>query len=376
MATVAKNLDPFDVTRRRVRLAIRGRDDAQRERIACSNRLVGDWKFMLGQEPGKPERELSKASLDYLDDLRERCKRLSDVVGAELDLQPEDDSGLIATHAEKALLKVFDNLLQSEKELVASLPPLLEQCSIWPWLKAILGVKEVMAAVIISEFDIRKAKYVSSLWKYAGLDVAKDGRGRSKRKEHLVEREYVNAAGEKVIRLSVTYNPWLKTKLMGVLAPNLLKVGKWELCDAKTWNEAHESLRRIKECFERKVGGHWEVCGQTRWGRADEKDRRKTKRKQVLVSPPDSYARIYCNYRHRMNNHERYGERNDGKQEEGKDGKMHYITSAAHRYQMSLHYMIKMFLRDLYKEWRKLEGLPVYPSYQERKLGHGGDEAA
>jgi hypothetical protein len=38
--------------------------------------------------------------------------------------------------------------------------------------------------------------------------------------------------------------------------------------------------------------------------------------------------------------------------------------------------MIKMFLGDLWCEWRELEGLPTKPTYAEAKLGlvhHGGD---
>ena len=46
-----------------------------------------------------------------------------------------------------------------------------------------------MAGVLISEFDIHRARYPSSMWKYAGLDVARDGRGRSRKAEHLVEVE-------------------------------------------------------------------------------------------------------------------------------------------------------------------------------------------
>jgi hypothetical protein len=32
--------------------------------------------------------------------------------------------------------------------------------------------------------------------------------------------------------------------------------------------------------------------------------------------------------------------------------------------------MIKMFLIDLHIKWRELEGLEVYPSYAEGKLGY------
>ncbi|MCP4149787.1 MAG: hypothetical protein GY757_18725 [bacterium] len=80
-----------------------------------------------------------------------------------------------------------------------------------------------MSGVIISEIDIGKALYPSSLWKYAGLDVAGDGQGRSRKKEHLVETEYTSKDGEQKMKKGITFNPFLKTKLVGVLGPAFLK---------------------------------------------------------------------------------------------------------------------------------------------------------
>lgn len=40
-----------------------------------------------------------------------------------------------------------------------------------------------------------------------------------------------------------------------------------------------------------------------------------------------------------------------------------------HAYNMAVRYMVKMFLLDIWKEWRALEGLEVVPSYAEAKLG-------
>ena len=82
-----------------------------------------------------------------------------------------------------------------------------------------------MSAVIISEFDITKAKYASSLWRYAGLDVAQDGRGRSSRKEHLIDVEYTDKDGNQQTKKSLTHNRFLKTKLIGVLGPSFLRAG-------------------------------------------------------------------------------------------------------------------------------------------------------
>lgn len=45
--------------------------------------------------------------------------------------------------------------------------------------------------------------------------------GRSKR--HLIDREYVSKTGETLTKKSISYNPFLKTKLMGVLADSFIK---------------------------------------------------------------------------------------------------------------------------------------------------------
>ena len=55
------------------------------------------------------------------------------------------------------------------------------------------------------------------------MDVAGDGRGRSRRAEHLIDREYTNKEGETAMRKSITFNPWIKSKLLGVMAGNLLR---------------------------------------------------------------------------------------------------------------------------------------------------------
>ena len=44
--------------------------------------------------------------------------------------------------------------------------------------------------------------------------------------------------------------------------------------------------------------------------------------------------------------------------------------SKGHRDRAAKRYMIKMFLLDLYVQWRTLEGLPVRKPYQEEYLGH------
>jgi hypothetical protein len=135
-----------------------------------------------------------------------------------------------------------------------------------------------LMGILLAEFDIEKAPYPSSLWAYAGLDVAEDGRARSVRKNHLVW----NA---KVKRYQPTHNRFLKTRLLTAIADN-------------------------------------------------------------LINSDGKYASIYGHYKFRLYKNPR-----------------HKQKSKLHLHNMAKRYMIKCFLVDLYKHWRKLEGLPVANEY-------------
>ena len=105
------------------------------------------------------------------------------------------------------------------------------------FLKDVHGCGPLMAGVILSELDITKANYVSSFWKYAGLDTVErldeEGNptgikdGRTKKGIHQIQVEYTNKKGEDAIRNSITYNPFLKTKLVGVLGSCFLRSGRY-----------------------------------------------------------------------------------------------------------------------------------------------------
>jgi hypothetical protein len=102
--------------------------------------------------------------------------------------------------------------------------------------------------VILSEIDIHKAEYPSSLWAYAGLDVVRvadeatgeiKGEGRSRRAAHLIDLEYTDKDGNQATRKSITYNPWLKTKLMGVLGTLFVK----QPADKSPYRKAYDDYK-------------------------------------------------------------------------------------------------------------------------------------
>ena len=285
-----------------MRTLVRSTYDLQKIRIQMGNRIAASFKTKLGQRPSESEDVLDEDAKALLGRLRESYTRITDglVIDKRFLKHPLKGDGVIDTHTELALVAQYIEIEAAEAQQFKRFKTLLDEYPIYTeFLSKVKGCGPAMAGVLISEIDIAKAKYPSSLWTYAGLDVKHDGRGTSKRAEHLIDREYTAADGTLKTKKSITYNPFLKTKLMGVLAGSFLKAGD------------------------------------------------------------NTYSRIYRDYKNRLENHPAWQER-----------------TKAHRHNAAMRYMVKMFLVDLYREWRRLEGLPVAPTYQEAKLGHIHGEAA
>lgn len=204
--------------------------DAQKIRIQTGNRLVANVRVRLGQAPGTKTENMPEEGQELLEQLMAEYKRITDAL-TDISVQKKvaaiaRHQGIIADVFEYDLTGHYVQLLTNEEGLRASITKLVQTFPIWEhFLKGVRGCGPLMAAVLISELDPHEAPHVSSFWKYAGLDVAPDGKGRSRREEHLVEVTYTNKKGEVVTRKSITFNPFLKTKLLGVLATNFLRLG-------------------------------------------------------------------------------------------------------------------------------------------------------
>ena len=282
-----------------LRTIVRGAYDIQKNRIQTGNRLVGNFKAKLGQAPNQKEDTIDADGQQILADLRRSHKLLTEGVATFPRQATFKGDEVISSYTELCLVANYLELEEQEKTHFRRLGNILKDYPIYNnFLAGVVGVGPAMAGVIISEIDITKAEYPSSVHKYAGLDVAGDGQGRSRKKEHLEESQYTDKNGELQTKKGITFNPFLKTKLVGVLGSSFVK----------------QSPDKCK------------------------------------------YRKVYDDYKHRIENMEAHKEKSKG-----------------HRHNMAVRYMIKIFLIDLYNEWRSLEGLPVAPTYSEAKLGkiHG-----
>jgi hypothetical protein len=216
-----------------LKLMVRGAYDLQKLRIQSGLRLCGNFRAKLkvdGAEEKEPEDgELSEDAKKMIDLLKESYGRLTDGVARNRTLPTEKGfrgGELISEYSELTLVDQYIQLERQEAQHFRQMTKVLQHIPIYTELLAQeRGVGPAMAGVLVTYLDPHKARYVSSFWRYAGLDVGPDGRGRSPRGEHLVEREYVDRDGEVKTRQGVTYNPFLKTKLAGVLASSFLRSG-------------------------------------------------------------------------------------------------------------------------------------------------------
>ncbi|RPH38336.1 hypothetical protein EHM92_00195 [bacterium] len=282
--------------------------DLQKMRIQAGNRIVANFKLRTGQSTGTPESELDKEGKDILERVRKAYDSMADAAADLPRVSKFVGNEVISEYAELVLADSYMSLMAQEERYFKSIKGIVHKHPFWKhWLKGVSGVGELMALVILALIDIHKAKYPSSLWKYAGLDVGPDGAGRSRQKQHLEEKEYTNRDGELSTRVGITFNPVLKTKLLGVLGPSFLKAGN------------------------------------------------------------EKYAKIYYDYRNRLENHPKYKDGGTAPTKSSNGKKM--PSAKSHRHDMATRYMVKMFLIDLYAAWREFEGLEVSKPYHEEKLG-------
>ncbi len=208
--------------------------DAQKLRIEVGNRIVGNVRVRLGQEPGTKTEEMDDKAQDLLGSLVIDYKRITDALTSSSNRAKvkaiESNSGIITDLFEYNLVGYYMALLNSELSLEKTIKDAVATFPIWgAFLEGVRGCGPLMAAVILSELDPAKADRVSGFWRYAGLDVVVDeeghGEGRSRKQHHLVDRAYTNKKGEETTRKGITFNPFLKTKLVGVLGSVFIKLG-------------------------------------------------------------------------------------------------------------------------------------------------------
>lgn len=292
--------------------------------------------------------------------------------------QTAQELSIIKDELTYRLVRSYEMAQRAEKDAIKALSLEVVKHPLWDdFLKDVTGCGPMMAAVIISEFDIHKARHVSSLWKYAGLDVLPNGEGRSRYHYEMVK--YTDRNGNVCERKSLGYKPALKSKLLGVLGSGFLRAGQVpKNVYGKIYYDYKYRLQQRPDLKKSRFGVTCKANGVL---------------KSVLpvgttVKAKDVVAVI---------------EKSDGKTvglPAKLDGMITEVSFSvgdvvpektlivqyevdlepkARIHRMAVRYAVKMFLRDLWIHWRALEGYDVSnPDYAVEFLHrnpHGYNEA-
>lgn len=123
----------------------------------------------------------------------------------------------------------YQKLLDLEKSATKALEDEVKKHPLWGQFFAdVRGCGPVMAAVCISYFDPYRARHASAFWKYAGLDVVvkEDGTTEGRAKWHIEKQIYYDKNGKPQEKMGITYNPKLRSKLLGVLGGSFIKLAR------------------------------------------------------------------------------------------------------------------------------------------------------
>src|SRR4029077_15867688 len=319
-----------------LRIMVRGAYDLQALRMQSGLRLCANFRARLKDkieadaEDDEEEAGLGEAALKVIDELKSSYRRLTDGVARNRtlpDQQKFTGDALISSFTELVLVSQYFDLETQEQRQFRQMTATLEEIPIYnSFLKHERGVGPALAAVLVTYFDPVKARHVSSFWKYAGLDVAEDGTARSRRKEHLIERAFIDRNGNEATRLSTTYNPWLRMKLLGGLAPSFLR--------------SASQRRTLYDNYRNRITSD-------------------PARKKVTVAEwKKAFQQV--------------------KKGEMTEEELRHYWPPGRIHKAALRYMVKIFLIDLWTNWRHIEDLPVTQTYHEMRRGfaHGGEPPA
>lgn len=394
-----------------IRPMVLGVESLQRSRIATGNRIAADFANRHGMLKNTPTstRDADESAKDdlYKKILTELCMDYGRITDAVVSGDAEEamigigklptqkkfqPTPLFSDYSQLCLVDQYVRALDMENTNLRQIEHALTEYPIYTeYLKKIKGVGPKIAAVIISELDPYKAKYVTGFFNYAGLDVVivgeytdkagvvhrvshqdilkyyeeEDGNdtmyvdgnpvtfvsvGRSRASYCQVDHNYVNKEGKDSVRRGISFNPYLKTKLIGVLGGSFLK-GAVTLLNGERVSKVDRLALAIRLGFD---------AGKAKPSITTHKNADAYLNSLDGYSVVTEYSRfgeVYYGYRDRKNAINARLPDNEK-------------LTPIHIHNQAIRYMTKEFLRELHIVWRHLEGLPNYEPYETAKLGY------
>lgn len=216
--------DESRLSEQKIRSLVSSVYDIQKLRISVGNRIVASFNTQLAENSSEEgDSEKTKFLYTLLLEWRSVTEAyVSNNVSIKTYLAKSGSKlSYIKSVSDYKLIQHYNELVETEKGMVKLVSAEVTKHPMWnKFFKDVTGCGPMMAAIIVSYFDIDKARHPSSFWKYAGLDVV-DGKGRNR--SMLVEKSYAKSDGTVVETVGISYCPFVKTKLLGVLATGFVK---------------------------------------------------------------------------------------------------------------------------------------------------------
>lgn len=271
----------------------------------------------MNKEQYEHVRRTVRAYTKTRDDVQGARKSVYNRLGLKEDGTPQniEDSRAFAPEDWEFLYEIAQITRDRELETEKRLLKALREMPVYvEWLKDVKGVATVTAGWICGEFDVYRADTVSKLWQFAGLNSG-------------------------MVR---------GTKRKGTRAkPVFVKVDELVRGDKLTQGFCSPFNKRLRAALMGVMASNFIRC-------------------------QNGYAiDYYYPMKNRLEHSENVIVGN-------KDGKTWKETTKGHRDLAAKRYMVKMFLRDLYRIWRPLHDLEVRDDYAKEKLGivHHGPESS
>ena len=174
------------------------------------------------------KKEELRALVRTMYDMQDMRIRMANRELLKADGTEQEDNGTTRPKSREAKVQAyvtsaFEKSEGAEGDLKKAITKEVEGHPLWQtFLKDVKGCGPLMAAAILCEIDITKAPYRSCLYQFAGLNPGLV-QGRKNINGEIVKVDDMVRGDRKTKGYVCPYNAWLKTKLMGVLAPCMIK---------------------------------------------------------------------------------------------------------------------------------------------------------
>lgn len=380
-----------------IRVLIASVYDAQKLRIATGNRLVQSFYIQMGIKPStSPNKDAGEKEKKMIDLLRAEYARITDAVASnnksikrQIKEMRESDSEeahleYIRSDIDYRLIESYELLFESEQKAIKVLDTYVKAHPLWDsFFKDIKGCGTLMAAVCLAYFDPYRARHLSSFYKFAGLDAVRDVDSEGNVLFKTVEENPRKVRQKKMYLTDsgATYHGKVtETEDFDAEGNQLFRGEDGEVLtmqyEMRVIDGVDEPVYEVVETGEEYIGKaiaseHGRRMGDTEMVEYTDKNGKTALKRSLTYNPTvktklmgvlsgcllkakdPTYAPMYYEYRARLDKEVGYKNYSDGRKN-----------------MMSLRFMVKQFLRNMWYAWRQLEGLPVDYPYEVAKLGN------